>query len=175
MSLINVYSVCTTETSATVRTKISESHLIIAELEYDADSFKTLVESLVKKLAVNGEHSEDLFAHIARTYKNIPDAKFHPYITSCIDIHNDGTGIISAKELMNKAKAKYDELMENKAWIQQGETENQLVALNAQLQQVELKNQALTRKVSNKPTNKDIHKTETNDRTNNGQDRSKWA
>ena len=51
----------------------------------------------------------------------------------------------------------------------------QLVALTAQLQQFELKNQALTMKVDNKPTNKDTPKTETNDRTNHGQDESKWS
>ena len=51
----------------------------------------------------------------------------------------------------------------------------QLVALTAQLQQFELKNQALTRKVANKPNNKDTPKTETNNRTNNRQDGYKWA
>ena len=76
---------------------------------------------------------------------------------------------------MNKAKYKYDELLENKACMQQGETEKQLVALTSQLQQVDLKNQALTRKFSNKPTNKDTPKTETNNTTNNGKDGSKWA
>ena len=68
---------------------------------------------------------------------------------------------------MNKAKYKYDELLENKACMQQGETEKQLVALTAQLQQVELKNQSLTRRVANKPTDKDNPKTETHNRTNN--------
>ena len=175
MTLIDVYSVCTTATSASLRTKIVESHLIIAELEYDVDSFNTLVESLVKKLAVNRENTEDLFAHVAREYKKIPDAEFHPYITAHIDSHNDGTGILSAKELTNKTKAKYEELLKNKAWMQQGGTEKQLVALNAQIQQVELNKQALTRKVANKLTNKDTPKMETNNRTKNGQDGSKWA
>ena len=162
-----MYSVRTTATSATVRTKISESHILIAELEYDVDSFSTLVESLVKKLAANGEHTEELFAHIARAYKNTPDAEFHPYITARIDSHNDGTRILSAKELMNKAKDKYGELLEKKAWMQQGKNEKQLVALTAQLQQVELKNQAPTRRVANKLTDKDNPKTETHNRTNN--------
>ena len=169
-----MYSVRTKSTSATGRTKIAESHLLIAELEYDVDSFNTLVEYLVKKLAVNGEHTEDLFSHIAHAYKNIPDAEFHPYITAHIDSHNDGTIILYAKELMNKAKTKYDELLENKAWMKQGETEKQQVALNSQLQQVDLKNQVLTIIISNKPTDKDNPKMETNNRTNNGQDGSKW-
>ena len=78
MTLIDVYSVRTTATSTTVLTKIDESHLLIVELEYDVDTFNTLVESLVKKLAANGEHTEDLFAHITRAYKKIPDANFHP-------------------------------------------------------------------------------------------------
>ena len=59
--------------------------------------------------------------------------------------------------------------------MQQGEIDKQLVALTAQIQQVEFKNQALTRKVSNKPTNKDTPKTETNNSSNNWQDGSKWA
>ena len=76
---------------------------------------------------------------------------------------------------MNKVKSKYDELLENKAWMQQEENEKQLVALTAHLQQFELKNQALTRRVSKKPTDKDNPNTETKNRTNNGQDGSKWA
>ena len=154
-----MYSVRTTEASVTVRTKIVWSHIIIAEPAYDVDSFNTLVESLVKKLAANGEQTEDLFAHITREYKNIPDAKFHPYITAHIDNHNDGTSILSSKDLMNKAKAKYGEILENKAWMQQGENEKQLVALTAQIQQVDIKNQSLTRRVANKPTDKDNPKT----------------
>ena len=78
MTLIDVYNVRTTATSSTICTKISESHLLIAELEYDVDSFYTLIESLVKKLADNGEHSEDIFAHIAPSYKKIPNTEFHP-------------------------------------------------------------------------------------------------
>ena len=54
MTLIDVYSVRTTATSTTVLTKIDESHLLIVELEYDVDTFNTLVESLVKKLSANG-------------------------------------------------------------------------------------------------------------------------
>ena len=59
--------------------------------------------------------------------------------------------------------------------MKQGETEKQIVALTSQLQQVELKNQSLTRIVANKPADKDNPKTETNNRTNNRQDGSKWA
>ena len=155
--------------------KNAESHLRISELEYDADSFNALVESLVKRLTANGDHTEDLFAHIVRAYKKIPNDKFHPYITARIDSHNNGTSILSAKDLTNKAKAKYDEILEKNSWMQQGETYKQLFTLTSQLQQVDLKNQALTRKFSNKPTNKDTPKTETNNTTNNGKDGSKWA
>ena len=59
--------------------------------------------------------------------------------------------------------------------MKQGETEKQIVALTSQLQQVELKNQSLTRIVANKPADKDNPKTDTNNRTNNGQDGSKRA
>ena len=107
-----MYSVRTTEASVTVRTKIVWSHIIIAEPAYDVDSFNTLVESLVKKVVANGEHTEDLFAHIACAYKKIPDAEFHPYITARIDSQNDGTSILSTKELMNKAKSKYNKILE---------------------------------------------------------------
>ena len=51
--------------------------------------------------------------------------------------------------------------------MKQGETEKQIVALTAQLQQVELKNQSLTRRVAKKPADKDNPKTETHNRTNN--------
>ena len=78
MTLIGVYYVRAMATSATVCMEIAESHLLIAKLEYDVDLFNTLVDSLVKKLAANGDQTEDLFAHIVRAYKKSPMPSFTP-------------------------------------------------------------------------------------------------
>ena len=57
---------------------------------------------------------------------------------------------------MSVAKAKYDEMTAQEIWMKQDETEKQLVALTAQLEQIEWKNKQLQAKLKKerKPHNK---------------------
>lgn len=171
MALINVYSVRTNATTATIRVKISEAHLQIADEEYNIDAFNTSIDSYVQKLSANGEQTEDLFAHLARAYKSVPDKEFRSYIGARIDSHNDGSAVMTPRMLMEKAKAKYDELMEADAWMKGDDVERKLVTLTAQLQQMETKAKYPTPK-KGKPTPK---KGNSKKGKKKQQDTDKWA
>ena len=138
-TLIKLFSIQTSATNTQLRLKISDAYIFIAELEYNVDAFNAEIETYIKKLAANGETTEDLFAHLTKAYKTVPDKEFHNYITARIDAHNDGTTVLTTKQLMSKAKSKYDELVESNTYMQEDETVKKLVALTAQLQQMEIK------------------------------------
>ena len=140
MTLIDIYFVKTNATPSNLRIKLSEAHVLIAEHEYNIDCFNTEVNGYVQKLAANGEKTQDLFAHLTKAYKLVPDKAFHQYIRSKIDTHNDGTTPLSATQLMAFAKKKYDELVDDKVWMLKDETQQQLIALTAQLQQINKSN-----------------------------------
>lgn len=151
-TIIKIFSIHTSATNTQLRLKIAEAYLFIAELEYNVDTFNAEIEAYVQKLAANGETTEDLFAHLTRAYRAIPDKEFHSYITARIDAHNDQTATLTPKQLMNKAKSKYDELVESSTYMQEDETTKKLVALTAQLRQMEIKGK--NSKKDNKKDNK---------------------
>ena len=169
-TMIDIYFVKTNATTTTIRLKIADTHLIIAEHEFNIDSFNTELNAYVQQLAANGNQTEDLFAHLTRAYRTVPDKQFHAYIMVQINSHNDGTNEIDATQLMDRAKTKYDELKEANTWMQKDETEQQLVALTAQLQQVQSKNRQLQKKLKgDKPKGKDKAK------SNKANSDNKWA
>lgn len=151
MTLINVYFVKTYATTTNLRLKISDAHLLIAQHEYNIDIFNTEINGYIQRLASNGETTEDLFAHLTKAYKLVPDKEFQAYIRERIDGHNDGTNILTTTQLMDRAKAKYDSLIASESWMTQDETEKQLVVLTAQLQQVQMKNKALQKQLKSGP------------------------
>ena len=112
MTWINIYFVKTNATPTTLRLKIAEAHVLIVEHQYDIDTFNTELNSYIQQLAANGEATQDLFTHLTKAYKLVPDKAFQAYVRSKIDAHNDGTGAITTLQLMEFAKQKYDELLE---------------------------------------------------------------
>jgi len=119
-----------------------------------------------------GETTQDLFAHLTRAYKAVPDKFFKNYIVNKIDTHNDGTARLTSDELMDIAKAKYDEMTQDNTWMANEEAEAKLVALHAQLEQVELKNKRYeAQRRKNKSDDKKPKKKQTKSTDN---DKWKW-
>ena len=157
MTLIETYFVKTNATPSNLRIKLSEAHVLITELDYNIDKFNTELNSYVQKLSANGERTQDLFAHLTKAYKLVPDKAFQQYIRAKIDTHNDGTANLSTVQLMAFAKKKYDELMEDKVWMLKDETEQQLIALTAQLQQIHKSNRPKPAKLRNSASSSNYH------------------
>ena len=155
LTLINNYRVVTKATPTNTRIKLSEAYMILEEEKWKIDNFNDRIEILMHELASSGETTQDLFAHLTRAYKAVPDEEFHRYISNVIDDHNSGRDVIDANRLMQFAKANYDELVEAGKWLKSQAREQQLVALTAQLEQIELKNRQLRnqlKKSGNKTT-----------------------
>ena len=148
MCIVRVYLVKTNATPTTLRLKISEAHKMIAEHEFNIDVFNNELNGYIQQLSANGEETHDLFAHLTKAYKTVPDKAFQSYIRTKIDTHNDGTSTLTTNQLMEYAKQKYDELIEDKSWMRKDNTEQQLIALTAQLQQIKIK---ANRKQNNQP------------------------
>ena len=170
MVLIQVFFVQTEAQPSLLRIKISQAYLMIAEHEYNVDSFNTEINAYVQKLAANGEATEDLFAHLTKAYKAVPDKYFHQYIVTRIDEHNDRTRRMTAIQFMNIAKSKYDELVDEGTWLEKDNTEKQLVALTAQLEQIELKNKKLQQKLKDNKKSSQSNKSSKKDQTS----KNKW-
>ena len=151
VTLIQVFFVQTEAKPTELRLKIASAKTIIQERNYDIDWFNTEINSYVQQLHALGETSQDVFAHLSQAYKSVPDRAFKIYITNKIDDHNDGTRRMTTNQLMSTAKAKYDEMVTDETWMEQDETDKQLVALKAEVHQLQLDKKALTKKVNQKP------------------------
>ena len=152
MTLIQVFFVRTEAEPSQIRLSIADAFNLIQELDYNIDTFNTMINAYVQKLAANGHTTEDLFAHLIRAYKQVPDKAFKQYITIRIDQHNNGTSRMTATEFMTAAKSKYDETVKEKEWMKQDETEKQLIALTAQLKQIDSLNKKLQKKIKDNKT-----------------------
>ena len=178
MTLIDIYFVKTHATPSNLRLKLAEAHLLIAEHEYNIDRFYTELNGYVQKLAANGEQTQDLFAHLTRAYKLVPDKAFQQYIRTKIDTHNDGTATLTTTQLMAFAKKKYDELLDDKVWMLKDETQQQLIALTAQLQQIKSNKPKTSATNAGTPNHRNKGKGKsTSHRTNNINNNkdNKWA
>ena len=147
MTIIVIYSVTTKATPMQTRIKLSDAHNLMVELDYDIDKFNNEINGYIQKLSANGETSVDVFAHVSRAYKNVKDDEFKRYMNAVIDNHNDGTRSITYSVLMDKAKTKFNELKQKGIWLRRSHTEEDLVALTAQLDQVKLQNKQLANKL----------------------------
>ena len=170
MKIIDIYLIQTRGTPTQLRLDIAKAFKLIVKLDYHIDGFNNNIQAIVQKLATNGETTQDLFAHLTKAYKKVPDKAFFQYITGKINSHNDGTEVLTANQLMEFAKNKYEELVAENEWMMGDETEQQLIALTAQLEQVKLNNDHLRceiRKQKPKPSKRIDNKRKNND--------SKWA
>lgn len=176
MTLIQIYFIKTNATPSTIRLKISDAHLTIAEKSFNIDEFNTEINGHVQRLSANGHSTEDLFAHLIKAYKLVPDKEFARYIRGVIDRHNDGTEVINSEQLTGRAKAKYDELVEARTWMTDDATDRQLVAMAAQLEQIKNSNEILKKKFQPKPQKPKDNKSGSNKPdSNKKKDNSKWA
>ena len=144
MTLIDLYQVQTRGTATQLRLELAKAPIRIVEQSYDIDAFNNGIDTVVQRLSANGETTEDLFAHLTKAYKKVPDKAFAAYMNNKIDDHNDGTAPLSSSELMSFAKRKFEEISSEGGWML-GSTETELIALTAQLEQVKLENHRLQR------------------------------
>ena len=173
MKIIEIYLIQTKGTPTQLRLDIAKAFELIVKVDYHIDTFNNSIQAIVQKLAANGETTQDLFAHLTKAYKKVPDRAFAIYITGKINSHNDGTNVLTAEQLMEYAKNKYDELVAENEWMIGDATEQQLIALTAQLEQVKMSNNNLRQQMRKQKgvQNKKMPNQDKTKRTND----AKWA
>lgn len=175
MTLIQVYFVQTEAQPAAIRLLISDAYHLIAELDYDIDTFNTTINSYVQKLAANGHQTVDLFAHMMKAYREVPDKHFQNYINNKIDNHFDNTNRLTTSQFMTFAKDKYKEMITDNTWMKSKDVQEQLVALTAQMEMMEKKNQQLHLKLKKKIDAAQTTRTTKVAKSINKKQQDKWA
>ena len=117
MTLIQMFFIRTEAEPSQIRLSVADAYNLIQELEYNIDTFNTMINAYVRKLSANGHTTKDLFTHLTRAYKVVPYKGFKQYITICIDQHNNHTNRLTPTELMQAAKSKYDEMVKAGEWM----------------------------------------------------------
>ena len=86
-------------------------------------------------LEARGNTTSDLLVNLFRGYKSASDETFRKYICDREDDYNDGTLMnLTPEKLMSLAVNKYRTLVDDSAWNQESAQQKQIVALNAQIQ-----------------------------------------
>ena len=122
----------TNATTDNIRKKLSSLDAYMPTIDHNIRTFNTYVKNLVKALAARGETTTDLLTNLFKAYLAVPDKQFKAYINGKLERHEEGL-TITPLQLMDWAKMRYDILFEKKEWNAPTEEEKQILALQAQV------------------------------------------
>ena len=106
-----------------------------------------IMKGYLEDLASIGQTSSDIFAHVSKAYEAVPSKTFPSSINTKVEAHNDCTSVLTILQLMDLVKAKYDEMKIDETWSTKDEQEEQIAALTAKLEQVQLSHEQLKKKL----------------------------
>ena len=150
--IISKAHVDTCATSTVIRMNLSSLDTYILKINCNILTFNEYVRAQVYALAARGEQTQDLLVNLFKAYFVVSDRAFKSYIEQHQNAYDDGEDI-SYETLMSKAENKYKALVERDQWNEKSKEEEQIVALNAELKEVNKK-----LKLANKYSKKDSKK-----------------
>jgi hypothetical protein len=130
--IIDKSSIDSNSVSTVIREQMTSLSDYIKEVKYDIEVFHTHVKSLVEQLRSRGGVNQDLTFYLFRAYKTVPGDEFKTYVRKLKDDEDDGTKF-SPTQLMTKIETKYKSLVVEKAWNVKDESDEKIIALEAQL------------------------------------------
>ena len=155
---------CHLDTNATVggtpnRLSALDSYLPTAG--YNITKFNMYVKNLVDQLRARGEYTNDLLINLFKGYLAATDKSFTTYIDKKLEAYEEGQDT-TADQLMLWARNKYELLLDKGTWNTPTEQEEKIIALQAQLKEMEKKltakkpqqNPKGKYKTNNKPSDK---------------------
>ena len=167
--IIQLSHIDTNATITMIRTRLSNLDVKMAELQDDIVQFNEFVKAQVIHLGARGERTTDLLVNLFKGYKAVADPKFVQYIETKEDSYNEGQDI-DPQALMELAQAKYKTMLERGDWKNPTEAEKKIVALTAQLEQLQKE-----KKNNLKKYKKEEKKSKNDKVTNKGKDtKVKW-
>ncbi len=118
----------------TLRTKLETAKLL--DFGNDVDKALTYMEGLRKTLRENGHDPESFRQYVSNTLLSGPNAIFNAYIQRIVDDYQAGIGQykdISAEDICQAARTKYNNMVEDKSWSKVDPRDAQLLALATQV------------------------------------------
>jgi len=134
----------TRATVTVIRTRLSSLDAKIADFSDDIVEFNKYVKTQRTNLEARGEKTLDLLVNLFKGYKSVADQAFVRYIETKEDEYNEGKDF-SPEELMEIAETKYKTLLEVGHWKQPSSQDRKIVALTAQIKQLETANKQVAK------------------------------
>ena len=150
--IITASHIDTRATVSHIRTNLTNLDDYFQSNRSNIQKFNHYVKGQRSALAARGEQTQDLLVNLFKAYEKASDATFGSYITAKKDEYEDGRDL-TADQLMQFAKNKYDALVQGSPWIAPTEHELKLVALTAELKTLQDKNKKLEKKLKGKDNN----------------------
>ena len=144
---------CHLDTNATVggiRNRLSTLDTYLPTVGYNITKFNMYVKNLVDQLRARGEYTNDLLINLFKGYLSATDRSFTAYIDKKLEAYEEGQDM-SADQLMLWARNKYDLLIDKGTWNAPTEQEEKIIALQAQVKEMEKKLLDKKKSQSSKP------------------------
>ena len=129
----------TNATKTHLQTLLTQLDQKMVEVSSDVSKFNDYFASLLRRCHAFGYRPDEstLVTHLLQGYKTCADAGFKSYIRHKEDAHNDGTSAFTVNKLLADTGNYYRIRTENGEWMEATEEQKKIVALTAQLQELE--------------------------------------
>ena len=136
-----IISLAYVDTEATVmvlRQRLSDLHIHIADFNGDIIKFNSYVKATLQGLHARGERTLDLLPNLFKAYETVSDENFLEMIRCRKNAYEEGDSPnLSATQLMDWARLKYQGLVEAKKWQALSERDQKIIALEAKVKKME--------------------------------------
>jgi hypothetical protein len=157
-AILNKFYVETNATNFYLRQKLHNLPITIVELNYNIAEFNDHTMEIVQNLAMGGHTSDDLLVYVFNAYLKVPDNVFHRFIERRKEAYDDGSLKITVRGLMDMALTKYNQINQEDNWQAKSPEQEQIVALIAQLQKAQSKNETKSKSNAKSSSSKDSKK-----------------
>jgi len=133
--IVRISYVDTNATVLTIRNNLSTLDTCMVTMDSNVEKFNDYVKTQMEALAARGETTNDIIANLFKGYKAASDDKFYKFIERKEESYEEGNDI-THEQLMQQALNKYSSLVEKGLWKAPTESEERIIALEAELKQV---------------------------------------
>jgi hypothetical protein len=125
-------------TTLHIKQKLQQLHTYMIKVKHNVPAFNTEAKLLEKSLIARGETpvESDMVMWLFNGYKANADSNFHSYILKNYEEYADGDREFTTNQLMTRAENKFKQLTQDELWLKPSEQQEQIVAMNATIEQL---------------------------------------
>lgn len=143
--LLKLAEVDTRATSAHIRKQLSQlPTYIVKKAKNDIKAFNEHAQRLLDRLAARGEKADDAILHLLDAYENTDDTNFTNWADRTRETYE--LNGMEVDDLMQAALQKYQTLVQADKWCVLSQQQREIVALRAQLNNINLKSKTTPKK-----------------------------